>query len=111
MKKFLILFGCLFLITGCEKNELIGEYVADGTQDILITLEEPKGDIEPYKLELKDDKTFVLEVLEDTITGKYQVDEKKVTMQQDDGTVWACDIDEDNNLNCDLYASQFVKQK
>lgn len=37
MKKYLILFGCLFLITGCEKNELIGEYVADGTQDILIT--------------------------------------------------------------------------
>lgn len=110
MKKFLILFGCLFLITGCKKNELIGEYVADGTQDILITEDGPKENVEAYKLELKDDKTFVLEVLEDIITGKYQVDEKKVTMQQDDGTVWSCDIKEDN-LNCDLYASQFVKQK
>lgn len=110
MKKYLILLSGLFLLTGCESNELVGEYVADGTQDVLITEDGPKENVEAYNLELKKDKTFVLEVLEDTITGKYQVDEKKVTMQQDDGTVWSCDIKEDN-LNCDLYASQFVKQK
>lgn len=111
MKKYLILLSGLFLLTGCESNELVGEYVADGTQDVLITEDGPKENVEAYNLELKKDNTFVLEAGEDTITGEYQVSENKVTMQQDDGTVWACDIDEDNNLNCDLYASQFVKQK
>lgn len=110
MKRYLFLLVGLFILTGCQSNNLVGNYEADGTQDVLITEDEPKDDIEPYKLELKEDETFILEAGTDTITGTYQVDENKIIMQQDDSIVWSCDIEEDN-LNCDLYASQFVKQK
>lgn len=109
MRKYLFLLFSLMLLTGCESNELIGEYVADGTQDVLITENEPKDEIEPYKLELKKDYTFILEAGEDIISGTYEINEDKIFMQQDDGTVFACEkIDDD--LNCDMYAKEFIKQ-
>lgn len=111
MKKKFALVLSLFLLTGCISNQLVGKYVADELQDVLITADRGQDNINPYYLELKKDKTFILEIGEDTITGSYQVDEDKITMQQNDGIVWACDIEEDNNLSCDLYSSQFIKQE
>lgn len=118
MKKIIIILLFFCFIIGCDnqkkemqnRNQLLGTWIADGTQFVILhdNNYNQSPDLDPYYLEFHDNSTFKLTMGEDIIEGNYQ--------QNEDGSIYLisdltniCNL-KDTELNCNMYASKFVKK-
>lgn len=95
--------------------KVAGDYVADGTQYRYSSVDANGNPIysdvsKPYYLYLEEDSTFSLELPSSVITGKYILDEDRISLVDDNELVLARCAYEEDGLHCDTYASFFEKE-
>ena len=123
----LILIGVLLIIlVGCntkdnkleDKNLLLleGSWKADGTQYRLIIGSDGDkpildDDLLPYYLNFDGKGNLTMLIKGNTYTGIYQIDdEKQVILLPEELSLTTCQLKNDIELHCELYASLFIKE-
>lgn len=95
-----------------EKNILVGEWIADGTQKEFITNAdgETVGGKKPYYLTIEKDNKYTLKMDDYTEKGIYEINEDNVTLKNNDGLISeSCKLENDNELHCNNYASLYKR--
>ncbi len=103
-----------------QNNDLLGTWIADGTQYQLIKeIVDGKpiyiSDDNPYYLDIKSDNTYLLNFNNDYTEaeiGTYEVDQNKIFFFPKDTmkTMWSCKINNETKLqDCEIHASSFEK--
>lgn len=95
--------------------KIVGDYIADGTQYRYSSVDFNGNPIysdisKPYYLYLEEDLTFSLELPDSVISGKYILDEDRISLVDDNEVVLARCAYEEDGLHCDTYASFFAKE-
>jgi len=102
-----ILLGCCNrVIVKQESNELIGRWIADGTQ-IISAEKEDIDELDPYYLEFYEDNSFKLTMGEEIVQGTYQINEDSIYLNSDMTVM--CDLNNEE-LSYNMYATKFVKE-
>lgn len=122
-KIFTIVVMLLFLgIVGCKNNEknkdsFKGRWIADGTQIkhiIAIVDDKPvyeEEDLPPYILDIDGHGNYTLQLKNHIYTGIYEiVEENNIYFESDESTDFTCNIKKENELECQMYATLFIRE-